>query len=323
MPMLGVLKAKEMEKSSGSMTKVKSSLEALGYAHDTKLLVIHADDAGLSHSENRATIEALKLGTVNSYSIMVPCPWFYEIAEFARQHHNFDYGVHLTLTCEWNSYKFGPVLSNKDVPSLVDQHGYFYKTRKEVVENANLKELKNELCAQIDRALSFGLLPSHLDSHMYTLGASMEFLDIYREIGQLYKLPVMLNASLIKEVSEIHPGELKLKNEILVDRIYLGNIKTYEAGKLSEYYANSIKNLDPGLNMILIHPAFDDPEMQSITKNHPNFGASWRQIDLEFFSSSRCKKIIKEQGIEMISWQEIKNRLHPQKTDPPKNYRSQ
>ncbi len=293
------------------MSKGKTTLEALGFDQKVKLLIIHADDAGLSHAENRATIQALKKGIVNSYSIMVPCPWFYEIAEFAIQTPNFDYGIHLTLTCEWNSYKFGPVLSKKEVPSLVDNQGYFFKTRQEVTDNAILKELKNELCAQIERALSFGLQPSHLDSHMYTLGATDEFLAIYREIGQLYKLPVMLNSELISQFSGIPEQQLDMQNEVLIDRIYLGNLKDFEEGKLAEYYANSIKTLTPGLNMILIHTAFDDPEMKSITKNHPNFGAAWRQIDLEFFSSIECKTLLKEQGVEMISWKDIKNVLYP------------
>ena len=293
------------------MSKNKSTLATLGFRPDTKLLMIHADDAGLSHSENRATIQALKKGLVNSYSIMVPCPWFYEISEFALQYPNFDYGMHLTLTCEWNSYKFGPVLSRNEVPSLVDSQGYFFKTRQEVLNNALLQEVKKELCAQIDRALSFGLQPSHLDSHMYTLGASQELLAVYREVGELYELPVMLNSELITEVSGIPETDLDIDNEVLIDRIFLGNFKDYKEGKLAEYYSNSIRTLEPGLNMLLIHPAFDDPEMQSITKDHPNFGATWRQIDLEYFSSLKCKTLLKEQGIKMISWKEIKKVLYP------------
>jgi len=293
-----------------SMSSHNGTLDALGFDRNTKLLIIHADDAGLSHSENRATIQALNFGVVNSYSIMVPCPWFYEISSFALKNPNLDYGIHLTLTCEWNSFKFGPVLGQEKVPSLVNSHGYFYQKRQDVIENAVLKELRDELCAQIDRALSFGLKPSHLDSHMYTLGASQEFLSVYRDVGQQYKLPVMLNSQLLKEVSNDSIKALDLNNEVLIDKIYLGNFNDFKNNKLVEYYENSIKALQPGLNMILIHTAFNDPEMQAITKNHPNFGAEWRQLDLDFFTSITCKNIIKKQNIQMISWKEIKNRIY-------------
>ncbi len=99
----------------------------LGFPENTKLLIVHADDAGLSHSGNRATIKSLQYGVVNSFSIMVPCPWFHEMAVFARKNPRFDYGIHLTLTCEWEYYRFDPVLPISEVPSLVDENGHFYK----------------------------------------------------------------------------------------------------------------------------------------------------------------------------------------------------
>lgn len=284
--------------------------KSLGYTDDAKLLIVHADDAGLSHAENRATIEALKGGVVNSYSIMVPCPWFYEIAQFAKCNPQYDYGIHLTLTCEWNQYKFSPVLSQNEVPSLVDQQGYFFKDRQSVLNKANLEELRKELCAQIDRALAFGLQPSHLDSHMYTLGVSIEFLDLFREIGEIYKLPILLNGELIKMVSNCEPQELNLGKTPFVDQIYLGNFDEFNKGNLTAFYRETLLSLKPGFNMILIHPAFNDPEMKSITINHPNFGADWRQIDFDFFTSTACKNIITDQQIHLISWKDIKDLIY-------------
>ena len=115
----------------------------LGFPENSKLLIIHADDAGLSHSENRATIQSLEQGVVNSYSIMVPCPWFYEMANFAKNNPQYDCGVHLTLTCEWENYKFGPVLPITDVPSLVDENGFFFiKTEKSLKKMRFPKKLK-------------------------------------------------------------------------------------------------------------------------------------------------------------------------------------
>jgi len=125
-----------------------NSLQKSGCPEKTKLLIIHADDAGLSHSENMATIQSLEKGIVNSYSIMVPCLWFYEMAIFAKNNPHFDNGIHLTLTCEWGNYKFGPVSPASEVPSLVDGNGYFYKTREELRKNASAEDVGKVLQAQ-------------------------------------------------------------------------------------------------------------------------------------------------------------------------------
>ncbi|MDX1315340.1 MAG: ChbG/HpnK family deacetylase, partial [Eudoraea sp.] len=96
-----------------------SMLSELGYPEDTRLLIIHADDLGVSHSENMASIKGLENSSVNSASIMVPCPWFPEIADYARKNPTADLGLHLTLNSEWNTYKWGPVSSKDSVSSLL------------------------------------------------------------------------------------------------------------------------------------------------------------------------------------------------------------
>ena len=306
MLMSGALKAGAMAKLSESMHKLQNLSQNLGYQKDAKLLMIHADDAGLSHAENKATITSLKKGSVNSYSIMVPCPWFYQIALFAKENSDYDYGIHLTLTCEWQSYKFGPVLPAKEVPSLVDKNGFFYKSRKELIAHADPLEVKYELCAQIDRAIHLGLMPSHLDSHMYSLGASKDLFNVYQEIGESYQLPIMINRKLVEEMSGSKNLFKNSSRNAIVDHIHLGNYEAFKSGCLSEFYEDSLRSLKPGFNVLLIHPAFNTPEMRSITESHPNFGAEWRQIDLDFFTSEKCKEILIRNQIKMVSWKDIK-----------------
>src|SRR5437016_1230614 len=146
----------------------KTLAERLGFPRDAKLLIVHADDVGVTHSVNAATIKALDTGAVNSASIMVPCPWFPEIADYAKSHPAFDFGLHLTLTSERVYYRWGPVASKDKVPSLVDENGYFHQDWKPTTR-INLKEVDRELRAQIDRAYAMGLRPTHLDSHQYRL----------------------------------------------------------------------------------------------------------------------------------------------------------
>src|SRR6476620_6982892 len=107
-----------------SFSQEKNLAEKLGYPKDAKLLILHADDVGLSHSEDSATITAFEKGGITSASIMVPCPWFPEIAGYAKRHPEFDYGIHLTFTSEWKNYKWDGVSSSGDIPSLLGKDGY-------------------------------------------------------------------------------------------------------------------------------------------------------------------------------------------------------
>ena len=278
--------------------------QKLGYPENTKLLIIHADDAGLSHSENQATIKALQNGSVNSYSIMVPCPWFFEMAEFAKKNPNYDCGIHLTLTCEWENYKFGPVLPVSEVSSLVDQNGYFYKTRKDFKTNAKPSEIKKELIAQIEKALQFGIQPTHLDSHMCSVGVTPEILEIYKELGKTYNLPVFINKDFVESIS-LSDEKYDFDNTLLADNLLIGYYNDFEKGELEKSYEKALDSISSGFNVFLLHPAFDDFEMQGITVNHPNFGSAWRQIDFDYFTSTACKAKLKENNIQLITWKEI------------------
>lgn len=278
--------------------------QKLGYPANTKLLMIHADDAGLSHSENQATIKALEIGCVNSYSIMVPCPWFFEMSLFAKNNPNYDCGIHLTLTCEWENYKFGPVLPVSEVPSLVDQNGHFYKTRQDFKNNAKPSEVKKELIAQIEKALHFDIQPTHLDSHMCSVGVTPEILEIYKELGKTYNLPVFINRGFVESIS-LSDEKYDFENTLLAENLLIGYYNDFEKGELKKSYEKALDTVIPGFNVFLLHPAFDDFEMQEITVNHPNFGSEWRQMDFDFFTSEECRKKLKENNIQLVTWKEI------------------
>ena len=290
-----------------------NTLEKLGFPPESKLLIIHADDAGLSHSENLATIEALKFGSVNSYSIMVPCPNFEEIVEFALNNSHFDYGIHLTLTCEWKNYKWGPVLSGKNVPSLVDNNGYFHNSKDIFRDCAIANEIKNELKAQIEKTLATGLRPSHLDCHMYTLGLNVDFFKIYKELGKAYGLPVFISKQIIESFN-LNAEDYIQKNDLQVDEVIIGNYEMFKNGNLLDYYTYSLNNIKSGLNIMLLHPAYNDEEMRDICYDHPNFGSEWRQIDLDFITSDHCKELLKKNDIQLITWADIKRNLYSSDT---------
>src|SRR3954471_8186074 len=140
--------------------------DRLGYPPGTKLIIVHADDLGETHAVNAAAIKALEGGTVNSASLMVPCPWFPEIADYAKSHPSADFGLHLTITSERVYSRWGSVAPADKVPSLLDENGYFHHDW-ENNPHIQAKEVEIELRAQVERALAMGVRPTHLDSHQY------------------------------------------------------------------------------------------------------------------------------------------------------------
>src|SRR6202158_3072810 len=169
--------------------------QRLGYPASARLLVIHADHLASNHSVNRATFEALENGWITSASILVPCPWFPEVARWAKQHPNADLGIHLALTSEWTDLRWGPVSGAGRVPSLVDANGYFPLDTPEVVQNAKTPDVEYELRSQIDRAKNAGIPVTHLDMHMAGMVSSSELFGVYRKLREDYKLPILLEPS--------------------------------------------------------------------------------------------------------------------------------
>lgn len=277
--------------------------ERLGYPAGTKLLIVHADDIGVSHSQNAASMEAFAGGAVSSGSIMVPCPWFPEIAEYARNNPAADLGLHLTLTSEWNLYKWGPVAPKERVPSLVDDRGYFYADVAPVLSKGTSSDIETELRAQIERAKQFGIDPTHFDSHMGTLFASPEFVKVYVALGREYKVPVML----VDQITNAYPG-LTNENDVIIDQIFIASPDDYKAG-LKAFYTKTLKSVKPGVSCLIIHAAYDNAEMQAVTKDHPDYGSAWRQADFDFFTSDECKKMVRDEKIQLITWKEIRDKL--------------
>jgi predicted glycoside hydrolase/deacetylase ChbG (UPF0249 family) len=160
-----------------------------------KRVVVHQDDVGMCHGANIAFVELSHLGAITSGSVMVPCPWFPEIAEAAANDPSLDLGVHLTLTAEKQHYRWGPISGPSPSAGLVDESGYLWRDVSSVRRHAHRDAVEIELRAQVDRALAAGIDVSHLDAHMGSTLAP-EFCEIYLRLGAAYRVPVLLTSTL-------------------------------------------------------------------------------------------------------------------------------
>ncbi len=270
-----------------------------------KYLIIHADDAGMSHSVNRATIDSIENGTVSSASIMVPCPWFKEFAAFAAKHPDMDFGVHLTLNSEWENYRWGPVSSRDSVTSLVDEEGYLWDNVRQVAENAKRDEVEAELRAQIRRALDFKVPLSHLDTHMGAVVSRPDLVEVYVKLGVEFDLPILFIREPSAELERVRGlmdrfpallNQLEAKGLPVLDRLeqhYGGNTHA----ERRQTYIETIKSLGPGVTQLIVHCGYDDHELRSITSS-----ASRRNGDRLIFCEPEIRQLLEDQQVQVIDW---------------------
>ena len=178
----------------------------------------------------------------------------------------------------------------------------FDLTETEAAAHADPKEVELEITAQIERAKALGIQPTHLDSHMGTLYQNKALFEVFLRVARNNKLPVRIAKTWFAR-TDFLPSTLKA-DDVYIDRIL--DINTTVAPKdWAKFYADAIKNLEPGVTEIVVHLAYDDAEMRGATFNHPDWGAAWRQRDFDFFTSDAFRKLLQENQIKLITWREL------------------
>jgi chitin disaccharide deacetylase len=278
-------------------------LKRLGYPSDSRLLIVHADDLGMTHSTNTAAMKALATGLVNSASLMIPCPWFPEIAEYSLMRKEIDFGIHLTLTSEQYPSRWRPIASREQVPSLVDPHGYFHRDIT-VSTAVNPLEVEREIRAQVDLALSYGLRPTHLDSHQFRVFTSgRDVFEAYMRVSRDHRIPCLISRDLITKYQYMESA--LNDHDLILDGVISAGRAT-PPRKWADFYTNELSAMRPGIYQCVIHVAFDDEEMRGLCGNRPSWGAAWRQRDLDFFTSGKFRRLLKSQRINLVTWRELR-----------------
>jgi predicted glycoside hydrolase/deacetylase ChbG (UPF0249 family) len=280
--------------------QTRSIAERLGHPAGAKLLILHADDLGVAHSVNAASLDALDKGVISSASVMIPTPWISEVAAYARAHPGADLGLHLTVTSEWLTYKWGSVASSDKVPSLLDSTGTFPSDVPPVAAKAKPVEVERELRAQIERALTLGIRPTHVDSHMGALFSTPELFAVYVKVAREYRLPFLALGTGLPPAFRAPLSD----KDILLDAVVIAG-PDVPRDQWSAFYLKAIANLKPGLTEMIVHLGHDDAELQAVTVDHEPYGSAWRQRDYDVVRSPEFRKALRDQNVILVTWRDL------------------
>lgn len=293
----------------------QTQAEKLGFEKGKTVLLLHADDAGMCTEANDAIENYLENGNIKSAAVMAPCPAFGDFIEWAKAHPKTDIGMHLTLTSEWQNYRWGPVSDSAKVPGLIDPDGKFWHEVPGVVQHASAAEVETEIRAQIDKAIAMGWQPTHIDTHMGTLYGSPDYVKVFIKVAQEYGIPANVIDISNKEVLETFRKIGYPLTDEVVDLVAkyklpkLDNFTSVPHGKTYEEVRGNffklVKSLGPGLTEIIFHPSTETDNVKTITN-------SWQQRvwEAQLFSDPVVKKFFKDEGIVFTNWIDIMDRFN-------------
>ncbi|MFN3379809.1 MAG: ChbG/HpnK family deacetylase [Runella zeae] len=258
-------------------------------------LIVRSDDIGFCHTANDACIKVYTDGISRSVEILATAPWFMEAVKLLKNHPQYDVGVHLCLTSEWENLKWRPLTH---APSLTDADGYFPQF---IWENKNLKnsayllqktiniaEVEREFRAQIELVKKYIPWASHLTAHMGCTNANAEVKALTERLAAEYRLPIQLPK-----------GAIGVKG-------FGGATKSPE--QKEQDLVNILKNLGPGTHYLVEHPGYDSGDMKGVGHVGYENVAYDREGVTRAFTSAAVKKVIAERNIKLVS---IKEALQP------------
>lgn len=284
-------------------------LKKLGYSDTDRLAIIHTDDIGMCQASVQAFADLQDFGLISSGAVMVPCPWFLEAAAYARAHPEADLGVHLTLTAEWKTYRWGPISTRDAASGLIDEEGYFYAQTAQAIEHGQPAAVQKEITAQVERALASGIQPTHADTHMGVLG-SEKFMAGYLQMAVERGLPAMLfrmdeehwrSAGLTPQAAAMAAYMMRSLEDAglpMFDRIGMMPLNQPQ-GQL-ETAIRLFDSLEPGITYVILHPSVDSPELRAIAPDWES-----RVANYQTFLSKELRDHIRSSGVQVIGCRDL------------------
>lgn len=267
--------------------------ERLGYPADARLVIISCDDLGASHAANEGVLGALHDGLATCASLMVPAPWARHAAAGCRP--GDDIGVHLTLNCEYDAYRFGPITH---APSLLSGDGGFPRTLDDLWDHADPAEVLRECRAQIERAQAWGIDVTHLAPHLTAITLRPEFFDVYLELAVEFRIPVRL-PSTISEDQAGFPFRRLAADEGVVFPDHFNH--DWRAGSRERVFG-TLATLAPGVTEIHVQPALDTPEAVALSAS----AADWVDDFRLMTSEPELARAIDRAGVVLIGFRALR-----------------
>ena len=293
----------------------KTYAERLGWPEGSKVVLFHSDDLGMCLEGNLGTAESIEKGIVTSVSTMMPCPWVPGWLKYLQQNPKVDNGLHLTLTSEWDDYRWGPVAGQPAVPTLVDKEGCLWDNVGQVIEHATADDVETEIRAQIDKALAMGMPVTHIDSHMGTLFANPEFFKRYVKVGIEYQIPILITGPNGYLTNKYEAGIAEaLTADGTHEKVWAAGLPVLDDATGVSYdwksrdvkkrmMMETIKELRPGVTEIIVHCTQRTGHFDAISTS-----GSTRQADLDVMTDPEVIKLVKDEGIILTTWRELKAR---------------
>jgi predicted glycoside hydrolase/deacetylase ChbG (UPF0249 family) len=275
-------------------------LRKLGFSAIDRVAIIHADDIGMCHSTVPAFFELAAAGLVSAGSAMVPCLGFQAAAAWWRRYPETDLGVHLTLTSEWENYRWRPLSACEAASGLVDDFGCFYQSPA-LINRPDPRAALREMRAQVERACNAGIDVTHIDCHMFAMLAH-GLADAYVDLGFELGLPVLMTRQ---------PAWIQTLTAAVIDRWeergmpVFDHLREMPLNHAPETLLDAAKaifdELPPGLTYLIMHPALDTPELRAMV-------GDWREraADYEVFRSAELRDHVSRAGIQVIGWRPIR-----------------
>ena len=291
------------------MNEPNPVLRRLGLSDSDRAVIIHADDIGMCHASITAYAKLIEAGGISSAALMPPCSWFPAAAAFCRAHPDVDMGVHTTLTCEWDSYRWGPLSTRDPASGLMDDEGCFHRATPEAQQHATPTAVQRELAAQGERARAAGIPLTHIDTHM---GAVMHasLIQGYAQLALQHHLVPMIprldEARLRQRGMSVDDAratarffqDLQSAGVPLIDHIT--GMPLSDPRDQLDYAQRAFDALLPGVTVFILHPAEDTPELRAIAPDWPS-----RVANFETFMRPEIPRYLKQIGAHVIGYRAL------------------